>query len=78
MNERFKANGERLRRLRGMTPMREVIDGLGISQSALSMYEHGNRNPSDKVKIRLAQYYGVSVESIFWPEDNTKSVIKGA
>lgn len=77
MNERFKANGERLRRLRGMTPMREVIDGLGISQSALSMYEHGNRNPSDKVKIRLAQYYGVSVESIFWPEDNTKSVIKG-
>ena len=76
MNERFKANGQRLRRLRGMTPMREVIDGLGISQSALSMYEHGNRNPSDKVKIRLAQYYGVSVESIFWPEDNTKSVIK--
>ena len=76
MNERFKANGERLRRLRGMTPMREVIDGLGISQSALSMYEHGNRNPIYKVKIRLAQYYGVSVESIFWPEDNTKSVIK--
>lgn len=44
-----------------------VADDLGISMSALCMYEIGNRIPRDEVKIRIADYYGVPLESIFFP-----------
>ena len=60
--------GETLRQLRDSSgrTMREVADALGISQSALGMYETARRIPRDEVKILLARYYGVPVESIFF------------
>lgn len=44
----------------------EVADALGISRSALNAYELGQRTPRDEVKLKIANYYGVSVESIFF------------
>ena len=46
----------------------EVARAIGISTSALAMYEAGERLPRDEVKIRLANYYNVSVEFIFFAE----------
>ena len=54
---------------RGGTPdillLVPLAKALGISVSALSMYEQGNRIPRDEVKIRMAEYYGISIESLF-------------
>lgn len=61
-----KAMAERLVSLRGEKSQSEVADALGISKSALSMYELGERIPRDPVKLRIAQYYKKSVTSIFF------------
>ena len=52
--------------LRGDKSREEVSAELKISCSALGMYEQGNRIPRDEVKIKLATYYGQTVESIFF------------
>lgn len=57
---------KKLIQLRGKKSLKEVAAANGISISALSMYEAGNRIPRDEIKIRLAKYYGRSVESIFF------------
>ena len=61
--------GNRLKALRsekGETTM-EMAQALGISASAVTMYETGNRIPRDEIKVRIAEHFGVSVESIFFP-----------
>ena len=66
-------NGKRLRELRGDKPASEVSNAVGISESALLMYERGERNPRDDVKISLARYYGVGIGAIFYPQYFTNS-----
>lgn len=65
-------NGKRLRKLRGDTPARVVADAVGVSESALLMYERGERNPRDTTKCHLADYYGVGLYDIFLIENTTK------
>lgn len=59
---------ERLRTLRGDKSRAEVAEACGISISALTMYEIGERVPRDEVKTRLAKLYGKTVEEIFFAE----------
>lgn len=61
-----KEIGSRLTALRGSRSQNEVAEAIGISGSALSMYECGERIPRDSIKIKLAQYYGKTVQSIFF------------
>ena len=61
-------NGERLIALRGNKSREEVAIANKISVSALAMYELGQRNPRDDIKLSLAEYYGVHVSDIFFPE----------
>ena len=42
--------GMRLRAARGETPRKEVCQAVGISLSALMMYENGKRSPRDAIK----------------------------
>lgn len=63
-----KVIGERLRLLRGSRPRKDVATSVNISVSALSMYENGERMPRDEVKVALAEYYKVSVGSLFFGE----------
>ena len=63
-----KTIGHRLRALRGKMDAKTVADALGISTSALFMYERGERIPRDQIKKRIAQYFGQSVEEIFFAE----------
>ncbi len=65
--------GNILRELRGTRTREEVAEALGISQSALAMYEQGERIPRDNIKIRLANFYGKSITDIFFAENNHKT-----
>lgn len=58
--------GNRLIALRGEKSRAEVAENIGVSVSALQMYENGERIPRDEIKIRLANYYNQTVESIFF------------
>ena len=44
----------------------DVAKAIGVSISAISMYENGERIPRDYIKIKLAEHYGVSVQDIFF------------
>lgn len=54
-----------LRTAKGKT-CTEAASELGITVSALSNYENGIRVPRDSVKIKIADYYDVSITSIFF------------
>lgn len=57
---------KRLVELRKNESREDVANSISISVSALQMYENGQRIPRDEIKIKLANYYGVSVQSIFF------------
>ena len=61
-----KEIGKRLQDLRGARNQEEVATACGISPAAVGMYERGERVPRDEIKIRLARYFGVSVEDLFY------------
>ena len=44
----------------------EAAEKIGISQSMLSSLEQGTRSGSDATKIKVANFYGKSVEYIFF------------
>lgn len=60
--------GKRLLELRGNKSRAEVAKAVNIATSTLSMYELEHRIPRDPIKIKLAQYYGVTVQEIFFSE----------
>ena len=47
-----------------------IAEAVGVRQSTLSYYERGVRTPSDKVKIRLANFYGKSIQELFFNSQN--------
>lgn len=61
-----KEIGARLRELRGDRSQQEVAAALGLTAMAISSYERGERVPLDKIKIQLAEYYGKTVQEIFF------------
>lgn len=65
--------GKALRELRGEKTLENAAEGIDVSTSALAMYETGQRVPRDEIKIRIAKFYGVSVESIFYPKKQHES-----
>lgn len=71
-----KLIAKRLIELRGEKTQFEVAKEVGISLSALAMYETGNRTPRDEIKIKLAKYYGITVESLFFSPDMSRNVSK--
>ncbi|MCR5781350.1 MAG: helix-turn-helix domain-containing protein [Clostridia bacterium] len=60
--------GEKLRQLR--ISRNESLDtaanNIGITKSSLAMYERDERTPRDQVKVALANYYGQSIEHLFF------------
>ena len=55
-----------LRALRGEKRREEVAVACKVSANAISMYETGARIPADDIKIKLAEYYGKTVQDIFY------------
>ena len=58
-----------LRRQRGLTQA-ELAARLGISKSAVSMYERGNREPELELLERMADLFEVSVSSLLGREED--------
>lgn len=59
--------GRRLRELRGVfRTQEEVAAAIGIERAALSTYETGTRTPRDADKVKIADYYGKTVQDIFF------------
>ncbi len=57
---------ERLMRLRGTERRAELAARLGVTVSAIAMYERGERIPRDDVKLKYARLYHKSVDEIFY------------
>lgn len=65
--------GRRLIAIRGDIPRDELANAIGVSISAVSMYENGERIPRDDIKIRIANFFGRSVQEIFLTKNVTFS-----
>ena len=61
-----KVIGQRLIELRGERKREEVANAIGVSKSAIAMYEAGKRIPRDEVKVSLANYFHRSIGEIFF------------
>ena len=61
-------SGERLKKARGLESVASVCAAVGISESALRMYEAGKRRPRDEIKARLARYYRTTVQALFFAD----------
>ena len=57
---------ERLIIARGKKKREDVAKAVGVSVSAIAMYENGDRVPRDEIKVRLADYYKKSVQELFF------------
>ncbi|MGQ7776801.1 MULTISPECIES: helix-turn-helix transcriptional regulator [unclassified Bacillus (in: firmicutes)] len=67
----YERVAENLINLRNGRSREEVAKAVGISISTLQMYENGQRIPRDNIKIKLANFYGVTVQTIFFdPEQH--------
>lgn len=58
-----------LRKERGQTRT-YMAQRLGVPYSTLTAYESGARTPPDRMKIRLAEYFGMPVGELFFPDEN--------
>jgi putative transcriptional regulator len=63
---RRKIMNNKLVKLRGTRTQEEIANAIGISISAIGMYETGQRVPRDEIKVKLANFYNVSIESLFF------------
>ena len=68
-----KEMGKKLIELRGDLKREVVAAENNISVSALTMYETGKRVPRDEIKVRIAQYYGKTVQFLFLADKSTNS-----
>ena len=57
---------ERLVKARGDRKREEVAKAVGVSISAIAMYENGDRIPRDETKVKLADYFGTTVQELFF------------
>ena len=58
-----------LRRERGLTQA-QLAEALGMSKSAVSMYERGNREPELELLQRMADFFHVSVSTLLGREED--------
>lgn len=58
--------GEKLKKLRGRKTQEVIAREIGITSSSWAMYERNERIPRDEVKIKIANFFGVSVQELFF------------
>ena len=63
-----KEIGRRLAALRGSISRDDLAKAIGVSVSAVAMYENGERIPRDDIKIKIANIFKRSVQEIFFDE----------
>ena len=63
-----KLIGARIRDLRGNRSQQEIANAIGVEVMTISNYERGERVPNDENKIKLASYFGKTVQEIFFAQ----------
>jgi putative transcriptional regulator len=66
-------NRKKLVELRGEVSRQQIAEELGITPQMLGAIERGNRTPSLPLAQKIASYYNVSIEFIFFNENRNKS-----
>ncbi|WP_242655757.1 helix-turn-helix domain-containing protein [Desulfofundulus australicus] len=56
-------------RLKMGLSQRQVAEAVGISQSSYAMIEGGHRHPRKEVEKKLADFFGVTVDELFFSQD---------
>lgn len=69
MSTKIGAQIKRLRLSAGMT-QRELAQKINVGNTTLSQYESGARVPSDEVKLKIANVFGVSVDYLLGVTDS--------
>ena len=64
---------QKLVSLRNGEKREKVAQDLNISISALQMYETGHRIPKDEIKVKIAAYYKISVQELFFEDEPCNS-----
>lgn len=65
-----KVVGERILSLRkehGIT-QKELAKALGVTRQLVCNYETGDCKPGDEVKKKIAEYFNVSIEELFFAD----------
>lgn len=62
----------KLKALRGTRSQSEVAGELGITRQMLSAIETGERTPSLELANKIAIFYGVPIEDIFFTTDGNE------
>lgn len=62
---------EELRKQRGIK-QEELADKLEVSRQTIGSLENGRYNPSITLAIKIARFFGMSVEEIFIYEEDMK------
>ena len=60
-----------LRKARGLS-QEEVARAVGTTRQTITSIEVGNYTASLPLALRLAQYFGVTVEELFWLVEGVK------
>lgn len=61
-----KKIGQRLVKLRGDKSQEQAAKDLKVTYTSYRKYESGERIPRDELKIKIAKYYGKTVQEIFF------------
>lgn len=56
-----------LRKQKGISQT-ELAEELGLTRASISYYEKGERIPSDENKVKMANFFGKSVQEIFFEQ----------
>lgn len=65
----MKSRIEKLRKERGIK-QDELADVMEVSRQTISSLENGRYNPSINLAFKLARYFGVTIEEIFFYEED--------
>ena len=61
-------NGKRLREIRskhGITA-KQLAEEIGSTEASICAYERGIRDPYDEIKVRIANYFDMTVQELFF------------
>ena len=64
----FRVRLRELREAAGFKSQQAFADAFGVAQSTVGNWEAGKREPNFETAIRLAQFFGVSVDSLLLGE----------
>lgn len=66
----MKEINQTMKRLRGNKSQRKVANELKIPVSTYAMIELGNRFPRPDLQLKLAKYFGTTVDELFFNRKN--------